>query len=76
MEERTSPSGPAATGPFDHPNAPKQKEQSSDDKSGYQDQAEYAASESAKDAAARGEVLPPRAATSVSREPLTKAGRK
>jgi hypothetical protein len=75
MDEGQSRTGPQPTGSFDHPGAGPLSEQSADDKSGYQDDDKYPATASAKDAGARGEALPPRAATDVPREPIASRSR-
>jgi hypothetical protein len=74
MDEGQNQAGPQPTVAFNHPAVGALKEQSSDDKSGYPDQNEYAASAAPQDAGARGEALPPRGAE-IPREPLATRAR-
>jgi hypothetical protein len=74
MDEGQNQAVPQPTVAFDHPAVGALKEQSSDDKSGYQEQDEYATSEAPNDAGARGEALPPRG-TEMPREPLATRSR-
>ncbi len=75
MDEGYNRTGPQPTEAFDHPAAGALEEQSTDDRSGYSDQDEYAAADAARDAGARADALPPREAADVSREPLANKSR-
>jgi hypothetical protein len=75
MDEGQSRTGPQPTEAFDHPAIGAFEDQSTDDRSGYSDQDEDVAAPATRDAGAGADVLPPREAMDVSREPLVSQSR-
>ena len=76
MTDRPRETGPQPAGPFDHPGAGALTEHSVAETSGYQEDAEYPESANSKEAAARGEALPPRASTDIPRDPIASRTRR
>jgi len=76
MNDAQSGTGPQPAGAFDHPDAGALTEQSVTETAGYQDNGDYAEAGSGKEAAARGEAMPPRATTDVPREPIASRSRR
>lgn len=75
MSDAQRAAGPQPAGAFDHPEAAALTEHSVTETSGYQDEGGYAEAGSGKEAAARGEAMPPRATTDVPRGPLATRSR-